>query len=296
MHLRANRERDRLSGRDRALSQIRRKTQRLAVMPGARGSGQLRSIRRDRLQFERPLTAQQDANQLGPKQKAQTVGQSLDHCRNVWRSVERMRHVGQNLRAPVLFPGSLAQPRRFQQAAQLPGQDRRFGGNIFIKEIVVGIVQKCNRANYFVQTPRAEPPEASALQIRSPREKQWTSRDSRKPCAAAAPPPPLPRSGRGAAGGPRNAQRVSQLPAPPAILPQSHNARNTRPRLGKNPGSPGRTIESANPNQNDRSFRGNAKQKPLESVIGPWDKTVFRGNDRTTRNAKCRSDNGGKGS
>ena len=170
MHVGADRERDRLSGSDRTLRQIGREAQGLPVMAGPRRSRQLRSLRRNRLQFKRPLAAQQHADQLGAQQQAQTVGQSLDHRGDIRRSMQGMGDIRQNFGAAVFFARGLAQPGRFQQAAQLAGQDRGLGGKIFVKEIVVGIVQKRNRANHFVENHQRRCHQRARLKFRRGRE------------------------------------------------------------------------------------------------------------------------------
>ena len=174
VHIGADRKSDRLSRGHRALRQIGREAQRLPVVPGAGRSRQLRSFRRNRLQFKRSLAAQQDANQLGAQQQAQTVGQRLDHGGDIRRSVQHMGNIRQDFGATILLARSLAQPRRFEQAAQLAGQDRGLGGQIFVKEVVVGIVQERNRSNDFVEHHQAAPPSASAPQIPSPPERPRT--------------------------------------------------------------------------------------------------------------------------
>ena len=62
-----------------------------------------------------------------------------------------MRDVGQNLGASMFLTGNVAQACRLQQAAELPGQDRGFSRQILVKEVVDGVVQKCDRPNHFVR-------------------------------------------------------------------------------------------------------------------------------------------------
>ena len=150
VHVGADGNRDRLSGGDGALRQIGGEADGLAVMPGPSRVRQLRSLGRNRPQFKRAFAPQQDANQPRPQKQAQAVGQGLDHGGDIRSAVQRMGDVRQNLGAAVLFAGNIAEPRRFQQAAQLAGQDRGLGGQIFVKEVVDGIVQKRDRPNHFV--------------------------------------------------------------------------------------------------------------------------------------------------
>ncbi len=65
--------------------------------------------------------------------------------------MQGMHHIRQDFRTAMLFARSLAQAGRFQQAPQLTRQNRRLGSQVLGKEFVVGIVQKRNRANHFVQ-------------------------------------------------------------------------------------------------------------------------------------------------
>ena len=170
VHIGADGERDRLSGGDGALRQIGREPEGLPVMTGAGRIRQLRSLRRNRLQFKRSFAPQQDTNQPGAQEQAQAVGQGFDHRGNIRRAVQSMGNVRQNFGAAMFFARSLAQPGRFQQAAQLSGQDGGLGGKIFVKEIVVGIVQKCRRANHFVEDHQRRRQQRRAPEIPRPRE------------------------------------------------------------------------------------------------------------------------------
>jgi hypothetical protein len=88
----------------RALRQIRGKTDGLTVMAGTRRIGQLRSLGRNGPQLKRSFAAQQNANQPGPQQQAQAVGQGFDDRSDIRLSVQNMGDVGQDFGAAVLFP------------------------------------------------------------------------------------------------------------------------------------------------------------------------------------------------
>ena len=141
--------RDGLSHRDGALRQIGGKAHGVAIVPRAHGSGQLRRLGRDRLQFERPFAAQQDANQPRPQQQAETVGQRLDHSGNIGAAVQYVGHVGQNLGPALLFSGktsrssagSFAEARGFKQAAQLSREGSCLGSNLFSEKVIIGVMQ-----------------------------------------------------------------------------------------------------------------------------------------------------------
>ena len=170
MHLGADRQRDGLSRGDRPLRQVGCEAQGLPVVTRPGGVGQLRSLRRDRLQFKRALAAQQYTNQLGAQQNAQAIRQGLDDCRDVRRAVQGGSHVSQNFRAAMLFAGGLAALASFQQAAQLASQNRRLGGPIFGKKIVIGIMQKGDGADHFVADDQGRRQHGSGLQFRRVRE------------------------------------------------------------------------------------------------------------------------------
>ena len=151
MHLGAQRERNRLARGDRALRQVGGKTDRLPIMPSTDGIGELRCVRGNRAQFERSFPPQQDAHQARTQQQPQTVRQSLNYRRNIGRSVQRLGHIGQNLRSPVLLARNLAQSRGLQQAAELPGQDGGLRCHVLVKKVAVRIVQERHGADDFVE-------------------------------------------------------------------------------------------------------------------------------------------------
>ena len=99
------------------------------------GIGQLRSLSGDRAQLERSFAAQQDTDQARAQQQAEAVGQGFDHGGNVGRSVQGLGHVRQDFGAAVLLARGLAQPGGLQQAAQLAGQNRGFGRQIFVEKV-----------------------------------------------------------------------------------------------------------------------------------------------------------------
>ena len=151
VHIGADRKCNRLSRRHCALRQVRREAQRLPIVPRPCRSRQLRSFRRNPLQFKRTLAAQQYANQLGAQQQPNPVGQGLEHCGNIGRSMQHLGNFRQNFSATILRLRGLAPPPRLQQAPQLPRQDRGLGRQAFIEELEAGIVQERNRSRHFIK-------------------------------------------------------------------------------------------------------------------------------------------------
>ncbi len=60
-------------------------------------------------------------------------------------------NLGEDFGTAVLLARGLAEPRGFQQAAQLPGQDGGLGSKVFIKKSFIGIMQKRCRADNFIE-------------------------------------------------------------------------------------------------------------------------------------------------
>ena len=54
--------------------------------------------------------------------------------------MQRSGYLGQYLGAAVLFARNFDHSGRFQQAAQLSGQDGGLGGEIFIKKLIFGVM------------------------------------------------------------------------------------------------------------------------------------------------------------
>ena len=101
---------------------------------GAERSRQLRGFGGDGPQFEGTLAAQENRDQACPQEQTKTVGQSLNDCVDVGSSVQSSGDLGQDFGAAVLLARDFAEPGGFQQAAQLPRENGRFGGEVFIKE------------------------------------------------------------------------------------------------------------------------------------------------------------------
>ena len=141
----------------------------LAVMPGPEGIGQLRRFGGDGAQFERPLAAQKNRNQTRAQEQPKTIRQSLNNRGDVGSSVQGSRHLGQDFGAAVLLARSFSEPRCFQQAAQLPGQDGGFGGEVLIKEFFVGIMQKRRRADDFIEDHQRSGHQGASLKLAAPR-------------------------------------------------------------------------------------------------------------------------------
>ncbi len=130
----ADRDGDGLSGGNRALRQIGGEANGLAVMPSPEGSRQLRSFGGHGAQFEGSIAAQKNRDQARAQQQPEPVGQGLNHGVYVGSSVQRGGDFGQDFGPAVLLARNFAEPRRFQQAAQLSGQDGGLGGEILIKK------------------------------------------------------------------------------------------------------------------------------------------------------------------
>src|SRR5581483_4394407 len=103
-------------------------------MAGPCGCCELRSVRRNCLEFEWPFSPQQGAYQRRAEQQAQPVRQGLDDRGDIRRAVEDLRHVRKDLSPTVFLARSLAKSSSFQQRAQLSRENRRLSGEIFIEK------------------------------------------------------------------------------------------------------------------------------------------------------------------
>ena len=151
VHFAADGDGDRLSGGNRALRQIGGEANGLAVMPSPKRIGQLRSFGGHGAQFEGSFAAQKNRDQTRTQQQPETIRQGLDDGGYVWSSVQRVRDLGENLGAAVLFARGFAEPGRFEQAAELSSQDGGLGGEILIKKSFFRIMRKRYRADDFIE-------------------------------------------------------------------------------------------------------------------------------------------------
>jgi len=84
--------------------------------------------------------------------------------------VQGVGNLRQDFGAPMLFARSLAEPRRFQQAAQLSGEDGGFGGEVFIKKSFIGIMQKRRGADDFIEDHERSGHHGTGLELARRRE------------------------------------------------------------------------------------------------------------------------------
>ena len=124
----AHGNRDGFSRRHGTLRQIGGKPNGLAIVPRPERVGQLGGFGGHGSQFEGSLPAQQNRDEARAQQQPETIGQSLNDCGYVGRSVQGTGDFRQDFGAAVLLARSFAEPGCFQQAAQLPGQDGGLGG------------------------------------------------------------------------------------------------------------------------------------------------------------------------
>src|SRR5581483_1305822 len=96
-------DRDRLSSGHRPCSQVCRKPQSRAIVPGANCVGQPGVLRRYGTQFEGAFAAQQHAYQARPQQRPKTVGQRLNDRIDIRHSVQSVRDLSQNFGAAMLL-------------------------------------------------------------------------------------------------------------------------------------------------------------------------------------------------
>ena len=142
---------DGFSSRNRALRQIGGKTNGLAVVPSPERIGQLRIFGGHGAEFEGTFAAQKNRDQTRAQEQTKPIRQGLNHRGDVGSSVQSARDLSQNFGSAVLFARSFSQPGGFEQAAQLPGQNGSFGGQVFIKKSFVGIMQKRHCADDFIE-------------------------------------------------------------------------------------------------------------------------------------------------
>ena len=70
---------------------------------------------------------------------------------DIGSSVQGGGDFSQNFGAAMLLARGFAEPGRFQQAAQLAGQNGGFGGEVFIEKSFIGIMQKRRCADDFIE-------------------------------------------------------------------------------------------------------------------------------------------------
>ncbi len=120
-------------------------------MPGARGIAQLGALGGDAAQFEWSLVAHEDTDQSGAQQDADAIRQGFNHGGDVRITVQGVRDFGKNFRPAMVFAGSLGQAPRFEQAAELAGNDGCFGSEVLVEEARFGIMDESNRAQDLVR-------------------------------------------------------------------------------------------------------------------------------------------------
>ena len=81
--------------------------------------------------------------------------------------------LGQNFGAAMLLARGLAQPGGFEQTAQLTGQDGGFGGEVVVKEILIGIMQKRGRADDFIEDHQRGGHQRTGLELASAGSRTW---------------------------------------------------------------------------------------------------------------------------